>query len=255
MDLRSGTKINTVLRSWPSGAVALSSWLEQMGVSRQLQQVHQSTDWIESIGHGAYQRAGDAVDWLGGLYAIQQQAHQDIHIGGRTALGLQGQAHFLELNPQTVQLFSPRGVNLPTWFRTYDWGVTIELRHTDFLPPGLGLVDVESKLFTVKASGGARAMMECLYLSPDKFDLVEAYQIMEGLDTLRPVTVQQLLEQCQSIKVKRLFLFMAEHAGHGWVRHLDRSQIEIGHGKRSLAAGGVYVPKYQIIVPQELAGL
>ncbi|MEO7715796.1 MAG: type IV toxin-antitoxin system AbiEi family antitoxin domain-containing protein [Capsulimonas sp.] len=249
------TKINKILRSWPSGTVALSSWLEEMEVSRQLQQSYQSTDWIASIGHGAFRRPGDAVDWLGGLYAIQKQAHLNIHVGGRTALGLLGQAHYLELNPQAIQLFSPRNVNLPTWFKNYDWGAKLQLRHTDFLPPHVGLVDVESKLFTVRASSAARAIMECLYLAPDTFDLMEAYQIMEGLDALRPIIVQQLLEQCRSIKVKRLFLFMAEQAGHAWVRHLDRSQIEIGHGKRSLVPGGVYVPKYQITVPRELVKL
>ncbi|BDI29508.1 hypothetical protein CCAX7_15590 [Capsulimonas corticalis] len=223
-----------------------------MGVSRQLQQVYQSTAWIESIGHGAFRRTGDTVDWLGGLYAIQDQARLDIHIGGRTALGMQGQAHYLELNSQTVHLFSPRSVNMPAWFKSYDWGVKLRLHHTHFLPPHLGLVDVESKLFTVRASTAARAMMECLYLSPDEFDLVEAYQIMEGLNALRPTTVQQLMEQCRSVKVKRLFLFMAEQAGHAWFRHLDHSKIEIGHGKRSLVQGGVYVPKYQITVPKEL---
>jgi hypothetical protein len=65
--------------------------------------------------------------------------------------------------------------------------------------------------------------------------------------------VQQLLEQCASVKVKRLFLYMAEKAGHAWVKHLDRSKVDLGSGKRSVAPGGVYVPKYEITVPKELA--
>ena len=133
------------------------------------------------------------------------------------------------------------------------WGIKLELCRTDFLPHDVGLVDVDSKTFSVKASGSARALMECLYLAPEKFDLMEAYQIMEGLTTLRPTKVQQLLEQCRSVKVKRLFLFMAEHAGHPWVKHLDLTKIETGAGVRSLADGGVYVPKYQITIPRELA--
>lgn len=186
---------------------------------------------------------------------MQKQGGLEIHVGGRTALGLLGQAHYLELNIKTVQLFAPRRTVLPVWFKNHDWGLKPELYNTNFLPAALGLVDVEHKLFTVKVSGAARAVMECLYLAPEKFDLIESYQIIEGLGTLRPAVVQHLLEQCTSVKVKRLFLYLAEKAGHAWLKHLDRSGVDFGSGKRSIAPGGVYVPKYEIIVPKELAQL
>ena len=255
MAIHLATKINMALQSWPSGTVGLSVWLEQMGISRQLQRHYQTTGWLESIGYGAFKRAGDSLDWPGGLYAIQKQALMAIHVGARTALSLQGQAHYLELNAQVVQLFAPHKVNLPTWFQQHDWKLQPELCHTNFLPVRVGLIDFKSKLFTVQVSGAARALMECLYLAPKQFDIVEAYQIMEGLATLRPATVQQLLEGCRSIKVKRLFLFMAEKAGHAWVKHIDVSKIAMGHGKRSLVKGGHYVPKYEITVPRELVRL
>ena len=250
------TKINQVLQCWPSGTVGLTSWLDQMGLDGTQQRRSLRSGWLEAVGPGALKRGGDVVDWRGGVYAIQKQARLPIHIGGRTALGMQGLAHYLEVNPQVVQLFAPLAVNLPAWFRTHDWGVTPELHRTDFLPPDVGIIDAEVGAFSVKASGAARALMECLYLAPKRFDLVEAYQLMEGLTTLRPVTVQRLLQECQSVKVKRLFLFMAERAGHAWFRHLDLSpeKVGTGRGKRSLSSGGAYVPKYGITVPKELAG-
>ena len=246
------TKLNHLLQGWPTGTVGLAVWLGQQGISNDLQHYYRRSGWIEAVGHGAFQRAGDTPDWLGGLYAVQQQAHLDIHVGGRTALGLQGQAHYLEMNMQVAHLFAPLKTNMPAWFKNHDWDVKLELHNTDFLPPNLGLEDVEHKLFKVKASGAARAAMECMYLAPNHFELVEAYQIMEGLATVRPSTVQKLMEQCRSVKVKRLFLFMAEKAGHAWFKHLDLSRIDIGAGKRGLADSGVYVPKYQITVPKEL---
>jgi len=224
-----------------------------LGVSAQLQQYYRDAGWLNGLGHGALTRAGDSVDWLGGLYAIQRQANLPIHVGARTALGLHGQAHYLEVNMQSAQLFAPATAKLPAWFRNHDWGVRLELHNTNFLPPDLGLVEVQHKLFTIKASGAARAMMECLYLAPEHFDLVEAFQVMEGLATLRPSSVQELLEECRSFKVKRLFLFMADKAGHTWFKHLEPSKVSLGEGKRSLAAGGVYVPQYLITVPRELA--
>lgn len=253
MDTIKQSKINKLLQMQPSGTVYIPAALEKQGFSRDLQKRYRLSGWFESIGTGAMIRSGDTVDWLGALYALQKQAGLSIHVGGRTALGLQGQTHYLELNAQTTQLFAPRKTTLPAWFKKHDWGLKPELYNTDFLPASAGLVDVEHKLFTVKAAGAARAVMECLYLAPEKFDLTEVYQIMEGMGTLRPTIVQQLLEQCVSVKVKRLFLHMAEKAGHVWFKHLDLRKVDLGSGKRSFASGGVYVSKYQITLPQELA--
>jgi len=40
--------------------------------------------------------------------------------------------------------------------------------------------------------------LECLEIVPQKFDLAEAYLIMEGLTSLKPIEVQRLLEACTS---------------------------------------------------------
>jgi len=66
----------------------------------------------------------------------------------------------------------------------------------------------------IEVSSPERSIMECLYLAPERMDLVECYQIMKGLVNLRPGLAQELLERCRSVKVKRLFLFMAEKTGH-----------------------------------------
>lgn len=253
MTLQAETKINKLLQSWPNGTVALNEWLEANGVSRGVRQDYERTKWIESIDRGAFKRGGDDIDWYGGLYALQQQAGSKIHVGARTALGLLGRAHYLELNQQVAHLFAPNKTTLPAWFKNYNWSVTPELHNTDFLPPDIGLTTVNHKLFEVKISGQARAIMECLYLAPKHLELVEAYQLMEGLDSLRPVTAQALLSACRSIKVTRLFLYMAEKAGNVWFKHLDIKNIDQGSGARAIVKDGVYIDKYKITVPRELA--
>ena len=95
--------------------------------------------------------------------------------------------------------------------------------------------------------------MECLYLAPKKQDLVECYEIMQGLNNLRPNQVYDLLKQCTSIKVKRLFLYMGEKSNHDWFKYMDAEKIDIGKGKRSLVKDGVYIAKYAITVPKALA--
>jgi len=94
--------------------------------------------------------------------------------------------------------------------------------------------------------------MECLYSVPKSQPLLEVLEIVEGLNNLRPASVQALLEACKSVKVKRLFLYLAEKAGHDWFKYLDLKKVGLGSGKRSIVEGGIYVPKYQITVPKEL---
>jgi Transcriptional regulator, AbiEi antitoxin, Type IV TA system len=94
--------------------------------------------------------------------------------------------------------------------------------------------------------------MECLYLAPLKQELMECFELMEGLNNLPPKQVQTLLENCQSVKVKRLFLYMAEKADHSWFKQLDITKVDLGKGKRSIVKHGVLIDKYGIIVPKEL---
>jgi hypothetical protein len=172
-----------------------------------------------------------------------------------TALALQGYAHYLRLGAETVFLFSPPKTSLPAWFRNRDWGRKIHHCKTSVLPPGLARTEYKAGAFSVKISAPERAILECLHLSPGPVDLVECYQVMEGLTTLRPKLLQPLLEQCGSVKVKRLFLYMAEKTGHDWFKRLDTAKFDLGAGARTVTKGGVYVSRYGLTVPEELGKL
>ena len=144
---------------------------------------------------------------------------------------------------------------MPKWFRDYSWKNPIYHQQTSFLPDDIGIVEHEIKNILVKISSPERAIMECLYLAPKKLDLVECYYLMEGLVNLKPKLVQELLQKCNSIQVKRLFLYMAEKANHQWLQFIDISLVDLGNGNRRVTKGGVYVSKYQITIPKELIEL
>ena len=252
MSTLNGTKINKLLSMQPPGTVMLSSWLVGQGYSHDLQQRYKKGGWLESVGSGAYIRKNEPVKYHGALYALQDQAGLTIHPGGRTALSLLGKAQYIEFNESKSVLFGGADEKLPAWFKHYDWGVKIEYHPTSFLKHDIGFTDMDAGNFSIRISNSARAIMECLYLSPDKQDLVECYELMEGLNNLSPSQVQSLLENCHSIKVKRLFLYMAEKANHSWLSHLDLTKIDLGKGKRSIVKNGAYIEKYGITVPKEL---
>jgi hypothetical protein len=241
-------KINQLLISTPAGVVMLSRSLERQGYSYSLQKRYVQSNWLQSIGHGAYIRFGDQVDIFGGLYALQQTSSTP-HIGGRTALNLQGHGQYLDLGNSNIVLFSETGNQLPKWFRDYTWGHIHSFFTSTFLPKDIGLKAHNIKSFSVPISSPARAILECLYLAPNHQELSECYEIMESLNNLHPLTVQSLLENCSSIKVKRLFLFLAEHFGHAWFRYINVDSVELGKGKRSIISKGRYDSKYKITVP------
>lgn len=249
-------KINRLLQSAPHNTVWLASWLAKQNISRELQQRYLKSGWFEKVGTGAFKRKGKNVNWFGGLYAVQKQAHKPIHIGGMTALRLHGFAHYIRASEE-LQLFSPQGISLPKWFNNYSWkNGTPKLYGSSFLNEQKdSLTKYEQPDFSVTISSPERAILEALYLCPKNADLVEVYQTFEGLTNLRPKLMQTLLENCSSVKVKRLFLYMAKKAGHQWFSFIKTGNVDLGKGKRSLDKGWVYIKDYQITVPKELADL
>ncbi len=234
------------------GTVLLASWLEKNGFSRELQKYYIKSGWLESHGVGAFKRPNENVQWTGALNSIQRQTELPVHAGGLTSLSLQGLSHYVRMEKELLYLFSPQYVKLPKWFLDQEWGDQIIHVKTKFLPAELTLFDYSWDGMKLRISSPERAIMECLYLTPNRFDMVECYQILEGLANLRPKILQELLEKCTSIKVKRLFLFMASKANHQWLEFVDQTRIELGTGDRVIVKGGVYISEYRISIPKEL---
>ena len=106
-----------------------------------------------------------------------------------------------------------------------------------------------SEEFSIIISSPERAILECLYLVPKEQDIEEALNIMQGLNNLRPLLLQELLDHCGNIKVNRLFLYLAEKTNKSWFKYLDLKTIEIGKGKRVIAKDGFLDTKYNITLP------
>lgn len=249
------SKLSKMIQEYPKGLVLLSSWLVSKGYSYELQQRYRKSGWLKSIGTGAMLKSVDPFLLSGALAALQLQANINIHLGGRSVLELNGKTHYLQLTSPEVTLFIEGKTKLPLWFTNNHWDVDYKVFTASlFKNETVGLVNYQDSGIDMKISTPTRAIMECLSLCPKEFSLTEAYELMEGLSTLRPKQVQELLEDCKSIKVKRLFLYFAERAGHSWFKYINQTNIDLGSGNRSLTSnGGVLVPKYKLALPQELA--
>ena len=132
--------------------------------------------------------------------------------------------------------------------------MTIKYMTTSFL--GDELLGVETMTINqhdLLVSSPERAILECLNLPDASSSLLDIYYIMEGLTTLRPKLVQTLLEACTSQKVKRLFLYMAEKAGHAWYKALKLENINLGTSRYMITPTGKYINKYNMTISKELA--
>lgn len=246
-------KLMSLLSNHVPGTVLLASWLEKNGISRDLQQYYLKSGWLKSYGTGAFKRPNENVRWTGALNSLQRQTEVTVHVGGLTSISLQGLSHYVRMEKEPLYLFSPQYVKLPKWFLTQEWSNQIVHVKTKFLPANSALFEYSLDGLILQISSPERAILECLYLAPDRFDVVECYQILEGLANLRPKILQELLKNCSSIKVKRLFLFMASKAKHQWLDFVDQSRIDLGTGDRVIVKKGVYISKYKISIPKELS--
>lgn len=247
------TKINNLTEVWPANTLAVQSWLSSQGVSVNLTLWYLKSGWIKALGRGAYARAGDHINWPGGLYAIQRYLNRHIHVGAKSALEIFGRSHYIRMGArESLTLFGGAKEKLPKWFyKNSYWDIQLQYFPTNlFSENQLGITSKEIESVEVLISSPERAIMEVLHIVPQHQSLDECYLLMENLISFRPGVVQELLEKCSSVKVKRLFLYLADRCNHPWLKHLQLERIDLGKGKRVIGGGGVYHSKYQLSLPK-----
>lgn len=257
----------------PYGLVVTKSWLLSQGLSR-----HTLDNWVKSgqlssVVYGVYKRPDTRLTWRGVVYSLQRMG-SDLCPGGITAFTYQGMGHYLELGKhKTVHLYGQD--NLPLWLNKLLPDVTF-VRHNEAkllgntnqndldslrefeteMPIDLAL-SLNEGTEPVKASSPERAWFEVLLDVPEKISFEHADQLMQGLVNLSPKRLNKLLELCQNVKVRRLFLWFAERHQHAWFAKIDKERYTmesglLGSGKRVLAKGGKLDTKYLITVPEEM---
>jgi hypothetical protein len=259
-------KLNRIQDLLMEGQVVPTSWLVENGYSGALLNKYTDGGWLLSPARGVYRRPGPPLQWQHVAGSLQLLSEHTLHIGGRTALAQRGRTHYVPMRgSETILLYGPD--SLPSWVNALGVSARFEVR-SDAMFGALRL-DSEASAGKLDAAGlttikwGAwdwelryssdeRAILELLQDVPQREAVHEANVLMQGLVSLRPKLLSHLLKKCASIKVKRLFLALAERHDHAWFKHLDLGKVELGAGKRMLVPGGTLHPKYLITLPSDL---
>lgn len=227
----------------------LSSWLSRQGLSRTEQVSYVKSGWLERVYRGVYKIKDSELRLYPTLNALDMQSDFNYHVGAVSALDMKGYSHYGQLGKPSVFLYSDK--KLPDWISDIEWDVNIKSL-TSNKYEDIGLTAIEYEGVVVRLSSPERAFFESLDLIPRHANLMDMYYIMEMLTTLRPRIVMRMIEKA-TVKTRRLFLYMADKAGHQWFEDLDLSETALGSGDRSITTGGVYDSKYKIVIPQELS--
>lgn len=266
-------RLNQLERDLPEGLLVDAAWLASHGYPTNLRSYYVATGRLEQPARQVYRRPRGEVSWQQVVISLQTLLEYPLVVGGRTALDLQGYAHYVLQRQQQVHLYGTK--RPPQWLHKLKLGVrfvyhndrTLFRRHA-VTHRVASLDSLAEQPFTSKESlvmqpwgqwnwplvlsTPERAILELLDELPEHESFHQADVLMEGLSNLRPTRMQKLLEDCQSVKVKRLFLFFADRHAHAWSTRLYKNKIDLGEGKRMLVKGGVLDKTYQITVPAEM---
>ena len=236
--------------NWKDEEVHTYSWFESHGISRQ--SIHQclNNGLIKKLGGGAYIKANDEFNWQAAIFTAQKELQLPLHVSGQSALEMQGSGHFIQMGKRPFVYITKREeMRLPIWLKKNDWGVRFHFKTSSLFSSDLGLIEYNQSKFHFTLSSKERAIIEMI----DSLDLTDSFETLEryfeGLLDLRSSLVQQLLENCSSIRVKRVFLHMANKLQLPIIKKINIRRVELGRGKRVVSKKGKLDKIYNITVP------
>jgi hypothetical protein len=248
------SKKKSVDRLPPEGQLVNRAWLQSRGADRPLVDSWLRSGKLAAVSHGIYRRPGPPLKWEQVVYSLNEISIC-VHVGGRSALELQGLAHYVPLQGVTrVSLYTTSRV--PAWVQDFsaDYRFTVYRRRLFKTLPSAAVV---SKPFgawdwPVPYATVELALLELLADVRQASDFDFADKFFESATVLRPALIRELLLSCSHVLAKRLFLWFAERHAHAWFKKLDTTGVDLGRGKRAVVKGGTLDREYQITVPRAM---
>lgn len=250
MSLEYQSKLNRLLISGRKNGLFFSDWLRRNGYSDQLISKYRQSGWLTNLDKGVMYRTGDSLSSFAALSCYNEQLSKKVRVAAHSALELFGFNHYVPMGKPLLMIAYPNST-IPKWMSSDSFDRIIKPFSTKMVDvPQTSVVQIEG--VDVLVSSPEQAFMECLLLTPDQYNYMDLYYIMEQLTSLRADAVQTLLESIKNQRVKRVFLYMAEKAGHYWFELLNLDKINLGTSKLQFANNGTYIKKYKMTIPKEL---
>jgi len=260
MDAPRSQNLKKLLDAVPAGYLVDAAWLVSQSIAYESFRDYVKRGWLERIARGVFRRPlpntppSNSIDWKTSILSMQHIMGHDLHVGGTTALGEQGHAHYLHLGESApVWVYGDR---IPNWLVKLPADAPFNIRARSlFTDPKLGVIEGKTSGqpwdWGLTMSTPERAILEAMDELPDHESFHTLDMVFESLTTLRPRMLSDLLQACRKIKVKRLFFVFADRHDHPWRKRIDPQAFDLGSGDRALVQGGKIHPRYRIMVPED----
>lgn len=250
MSIAIESKLNRLLLKGVPGGLFFSAALSRDGYSPQLVKRYRDSGWLDSLMSGVLYRMNDNLSALAAVYSYCEQVDSRVRIAAHSALDLKGFSHYVPMGKPRLMVAFP-GSPYPKWTSSENFDMKIVPFSTDVFTSPL-TIPYKDERMTLQISSPEQAFAECLHLVPKYYNYMDLYYVMEMLTAIDPHKVETVLANTSSQKVKRMYLYMAEKAGHYWFDMIDVLKIALTTSKLQLAKGGTYIPKYRMTIPKEL---
>lgn len=226
--------IKRLLHELPRGSLLDIATLAEHGVDAKKASYYARQGWLVRLGRGVYALPGDEISVYAAARLLQKRV-EGLHIGGKSALALQGVRHNLAVR-ETLVLWADVRFAIPKWFGArfparavfadlFEWPDDQLQRTTITTPPDV--------LEGLCVSTPERAAIEMLHEVGTHESLDECRNIFEGLGNLRTDVTGKLLSCCTSVKAVRLFLTWSREMGLVDVDTLrDQFPLRVGSDSR-----------------------
>ncbi len=250
MDILYGTKINQLLANTAPTGLLFADWLKKKGYSVQLQKKYRDSGWLTAICKGVMCRTGARLNAYDAIASYNKQMGGTLRVAAMSALEYTGVNHYVPMGKPVLMVAAPT-FKTPLWMQSDVYDATFRVFHTNAFSYTETIERVTDS-GTLYVSSPEQAFLESLILAPKSYSYMDLYYVMEQLTTLRSDVVQHLLETLDNNRVKRMFLYMAEKAGHFWFEELHPEKIDVGTGKIQAATNGTFNRKYNMTIPKDL---
>ena len=179
-----------------------SDWLRKNGYSDQLISKYRKSGWLATLDKGVMYRTGDSLSSFAALSCYNTQLNKKVRVAAHSALELFGYNHYVPMGKPLLMVAYPNSTT-PKWMSNDSFDKTIKPFSTKMIDtPQTSTIRIDG--VDVLVSSPEQAFMECLLLTPEQYNYMDLYYIMEHLTSLRAEVVQTLLENIKNQRVKRV---------------------------------------------------
>ena len=222
--------------------------LKNMGVNNTLIQRYKESNWIESIGRGAYKFPEAELSFEGMIHSLQMDLSLNVHPGAKTALEMAGIRQYYR-EKEKIYLFTNSKTNLPLWAGNYRYERELRIIRSSKWNDKECLVNPNTKDFEFFIASKELAIIQQIELVGRGESFEETAQLFELLDSMDPDLLKKVLKKA-SIRSRRIFKFFSDFYKHPWNKHINKKILDSGNSVITVEKGGRYLSQYKLVIPE-----